>query len=131
MSLFTLRALTLLSFLTPHVLSAPAASSPLVLPAALSLPNVPIGQLNGSFDSNCATARKYPSWSAGGDWEILDCYSAVHQLYLKEALLHKDELFEFVSKGGSARKPELTSQRTPRKYVVRESHFHWMISSKS
>ena len=113
--------------------SAPASSSSrpgqvLVLdPAgqnpAIALANLPpLANLSNSDKGNCASAYRYSNWKAK-EWTIEDCYSAVQQLFIMEVLTHPDEPFEFVDKGASATKPKLTSQRTPKKYVVGEQCF--------
>ena len=78
---------------------------------------LPVADLNGSNNGNCASSSKYKSWRTE-KWNIEDCYSAVQKLYIEEVLTHPDEQFEFVDKWASSTKPELTLQRSPRKYIV-------------
>lgn len=82
---------------------------------------LPIGNLSGASNGNCASSNKYHSWKTP-NWDIEDCYSAVHQMFLREVFTHPDEPFEFVAKGASATKLGLNPQRTPRKYVVRKCY---------
>lgn len=90
--------------------SAPAMS--LSLPS-LALPT----NLTADGNGNCASSSRFPSWSAS-DWDINDCFSALHRLYLKEVWNRPDKEFEFVGRGASATRPDLDPQRTPRKYIV-------------
>jgi len=102
--------LIVISILIHLTISAPAN---LLTPLSLSQPPTNLTASNG----NCASSYKYPSWSAP-NWNIEDCYSTVHQLYIDEVLTHPDTQYEFVARGASATRPKLTGQRTPRKYVV-------------
>lgn len=105
-----LHTVPLLFALVPLASSAPATS--------LSLPNLALPtNLTGNSIGNCASSSSFPSWSAS-DWNIDDCFSALHRLYLKEVWNRPDKKFEFVARGASATRPGLDPQRTPRKYTV-------------
>ncbi len=51
---------------------------------------------------------------------IEDCYSAVHQLYVREVLARPVVEYEFLARGVSPTMQPLESVRTPRKYIVRK-----------
>ena len=82
----------------------------------------PIVNLTHGNKGNCASANKYSSWKAQ-DWIIEDCYSAVYQLYMSEVFTHPNEQFEFTARGAAATKPNLKTQKTPRKYVNSKARF--------
>ena len=117
----SLTLLALLSTLLIH-LTVSLPTSDLPTHPIYSLPPMhPTAPLNGSSSSNgnCASTAKYPSWTSP-DWVIEDCYSAVHQLYVREVLARPNTAYEFVAQGVSPRKAPLEALRTPRKYVVRK-----------
>ncbi|CAD6593272.1 MAG: hypothetical protein ASARMPRED_007228 [Alectoria sarmentosa] len=108
----------LLSSILFQVIQCAPAKSPFPSHPIYSLPPFqPSLPLNASGNGNCASTTRYPDWYSNG-WVIEDCYTAVQQLYLKEMLTHPDEEYEFVTLGWSPTRPQLESQRTPRKYVV-------------
>ena len=110
----------LLSSTLFQVIQCAPAITPLPSHPIYSLPPLdPPKPLNASSNGNCASTAKYPSWSSN-DWVVEDCYTAVQQLYFKEILSHPDVAYEFVAPGISPTRFPLDSERTPRKYTVRE-----------
>ena len=113
--------------------SAPAAPSSssgqaLTLDTSSQSPNpslidtLPVANLTDETYGGCASSSKFLGWKTK-NWQIEDCYTAVHNMFISEVLTHPNEVFEFVDKGASATKPMLTPQRTPRKYVVGKHYF--------
>ena len=76
-----------------------------------------VANLTGDGNGGCASSSKFLSWKTK-NWQIEDCYTAVHNMFISEVLTHPNEEFEFVDRATPATKPKLTTQRTPRKYVV-------------
>ncbi|CAD6583281.1 MAG: hypothetical protein ASARMPREDX12_001219 [Alectoria sarmentosa] len=112
----------LLSSIIFQFIQCAPATSPFPSHPIYSLPPFqPSLPLNASGNGNCASTTRYPDWYSNG-WITEDCYTAVQQLYLKEVLTHPDEEYEFVTLGVSPTRPQLESQRTPRKNLCPNNH---------